>query len=162
MNVLLSGKQTSGYDWNTRGGSRLYHRQRFNSPRMPVIQLAELAHLEDQMARYREDHRKIIETLRSLYVFQDDATISQFLQSHKTVAPVLAEAERHLRQFFGDAILVLRSTTDDQGWDMLYATVQWPGEPADAVIALNAFDNAWWLANSYPVGSNLTLTYRLV
>ena len=45
MNVLLSGKQTSGYDWNTRGGSRLYHRQRFNSPRMPGIQLAELAHL---------------------------------------------------------------------------------------------------------------------
>lgn len=45
---------------------------------------------------------------------------------------------------------------------MLYASVQWPGEPEDAMKALNAFDAAWWLNNSYPAGANLTFTYRLV
>ena len=162
MNGLLPVNQTTGNDWNPRGGSRQYHRQRPTPSRPAGVQLADLAGLEAQMSRYEDEHRKIIETVRSLYVFQDDLAVTEFLMRHRTLPPVLAEAERHLRRFFKDGVLTLRATSDEQGWDMLYATVQWPGEPQEAMDSLNAFDNAWWLNNSYPTGANLTFTYRLV
>jgi hypothetical protein len=163
MNGLLSGSQTSGYDWNLRRGSRQYHRQSSVPTAPPVaVQLAELAGLEEEMNRYENDYKKVIDTVRSLYVFLDETNVSEFLLRHRTVSPILAEAEKHLRQFFKDAVFALRTTTDDQGWDMIYATVQWPGEPEDAMSALNAFDASWWLNNSYPAGVNLTFTYRLV
>jgi hypothetical protein len=162
MNGLLSDNQTSGYDWNSHQGSRQYHRQRYAPARPAAVQLAELTALEAQMTRYEADHRKMIETIRTLYVFQDETTVSEFLLRHRTVSPILAEAEKHLRAYFRDAVFALRATTDEQGWDMLYATVQWPGEPKAAIDALNAFDASWWLNNSYPAGVNLTFTYRLV
>jgi hypothetical protein len=162
MNGVYDLNQTSGYDWISRRGARLYHRQRVVPSQTSRIQLSELAGLETEMERYEDEHRNLIRTIRTLYVLQDDESVSEYLQRHRTIPPVLVEAERHLRQFFKDSVLSLRASADEQGWDMLYAIIQWPGEPEDALRSLNAFDDAWWLANSYPAGSGLTFTYRLV
>ena len=162
MNGLYELNQTSGYDWSPREGSRLYHRQRAVPPQPPTIQLSELAGLEAQMAQYQNEHRKLIGAVRSLYVFQDEALVTEYLERHRSLPPLLAEAERHLRQFFKDSVLSLSATSDEHGWDMLYAFVHWSGEPDVAIDALHRFDESWWLANSYPAGSSLTFTYRLV
>jgi hypothetical protein len=114
------------------------------------------------MERYENEHLKLIDKIRSLYVMRDEASVSDFLRRHRRLPALLADAEPHLRQFFKDSVLSLRTTTDEHGWEMLYALVQWAGEPDDALNALDAFDDAWWLANSYPAGSSLTFTYRLV
>lgn len=105
MNELLSVNQTSGYDWSARRGSRLYHRQRSAATsRAAAVQLADLAGLEAQMFRYEDEQRKLIETIRTLYVFQDDRAVPEFLSRHRTIPPILAEASRHLREFFKDAV----------------------------------------------------------
>jgi hypothetical protein len=114
------------------------------------------------MERYENEHLKLIDKIRSLYVMRDEASVSDFLRRHRRLLPLLADAEPRLRQFFKDSVLSLRTTTDEHGWEMLYALVQWTGEPDDALRALDAFDDAWWLANSYPAGSSLTFTYRLI
>jgi hypothetical protein len=162
MNGLFELNQTSGYDWSSRRGSRLYHRQRAVPSQPPRIQMSDMAGLEAEMERYEDEHRNLIKTIRALYVFQEDESVSKYLQRHRTIPPILVEAERHLRGFFKDCVLSLRAKADEQGWDMLYVIIQWPGEADDALSLLNAFDDAWWLANSYPSGSGLTFTYRLV
>jgi hypothetical protein len=162
MNVAFQLNQTSGYDWSGRSGARVYHRQKPAAAPLPRTQVSELTELEAQMERYENEHGKLIDKIRSLYVMQDDASVSDFLCRHRRLPPVLAEAEPHLREFFKDSVLSLRATSDENGWEMLYAFVHWPGEPNDAMHALDAFDDTWWLANSYPVGSSLTFTYRLV
>lgn len=45
---------------------------------------------------------------------------------------------------------------------MLYVKAMWPGEPRDALAALDQFEDVWWIANSYPAGTTLTFTYSLV
>jgi hypothetical protein len=162
MNVAYELNQTSGYDWNRRIGARVYHRQKPAPTQSPRLQVSEFAELETQMECYENEHHKLIDKIRSLYVMQDDASVSEFLRRHRQLPQVLADAEPHLRQFFKDSVLSLRTTSDEDGWEMLYAFVQWAGEPGDALRALDAFDDTWWLANSYPVGSNLTFTYRLI
>jgi hypothetical protein len=162
MNVAYELNQTSGYDWSRRTGARVYHQQRAALAPPPRIQLSEFSELETQMKRYEDEHRKLIDKIRSLYVIQDEAFVSEFLRDHRLLPLVLVDAEPHLRQFFKNSVISLRTISDEHGWGMLYAFVEWAGEPDDALHALNAFDDAWWLANSYPAGSALTFTYRLV
>jgi len=162
MNVEYELNQTSGYDWKQPSGARVYHRQKTALTPPSRVQLSELAELEAQMERYEVEHSELINEIRRLYVIEDEASVSEFLRRHRRLSQVLVDAEPHLRQFFKDAVLVLRTTSDEHDWDMLYALVQWSGEPDDALLALDAFDDAWWLANSYPAGSFLTFTYRLV
>jgi len=161
MNVAYEWNQTSGYDWRRSTDARQYHRQQSVDAGMPQIQLSELADLEAQMGRYEGEHRNLIEKIKSVYVLEDEVAVWEFLNTHRRLAPVLVLAEPHLRRCFGDAVLSLRSNSDEHGWEMLYTFVQWPGSPEQAMQALDAFDDEWWLANSYPAGSNLTFTYRL-
>jgi hypothetical protein len=162
MNVEYELNQTSGNDWSRRTGTRVYHRQKAAPAPPPRIQLSEFAELETQMERYEDEHRKLIDKIRSLYVIQDEPFVFEFLRDHRLLPQVLVDAEPHLRQFFKNSVFSLRTISDEHGWDMLYSFVEWAGEPGDALHALNAFDDAWWLANSYPAGSGLTFTYRLV
>jgi hypothetical protein len=113
------------------------------------------------MRRYEDEYCKLIDKVRSLYVMQDEGSVFDFLYRHRLLPPLLVDAEPHLRHFFKDSVLSLRTTSDEDGWEMLYALVHWVGEPDGAVHALNAFDDEWWLANSYSAGLSLTFTYRL-
>lgn len=162
MNALFEPNQSSGYDWGTRAGARVYHRQKPARALPSRNQVSELAELEAQMKRYEDEHRKLTDKIRSLYVIQDEETVSDFLRRHRQIQPALVDAEPYLRKFFKNSVLSLRATSDEQGWEMLYAIVQWEGDPVAAQHSLDYFDDAWWLANSYPAGSNLTFTYRLV
>lgn len=155
--------QTSGFDWSKRDtGERVYYAQLPARTPDHTIQLSELAEIDAQMARYDDEYRQLIERIRVLYVFQDEETIAGFLRSHRRIPILLINAEPQLRRVLGHVVLSLRATTDEHGWQMLYVSALWPGEPEEALRALDSFDEKWWLAHSYPVGSSLTFTYRLV
>ena len=164
MNGVYELNQTSGNDWSApkSADARLYHRQKAVTIDEPRTQLTELADLERQMARHNEEHRSLVEQIRSLYVINDEVDVCGFLNRHRHLPPVLVAAEPYLRRIFKASVISLRATSDEYGWEMLYASVHWSGEPKDALQDLNAFDDEWWIANSCPAGSNLTFTYRLV
>lgn len=107
-------------------------------------------------------NHQLRDDIRRLFVVADERSVFDYLRSHRRVPSLLIESVPHLRRLFGDAALSLRATSDEDGWDMLYATVRWAGEPEDALRALDRFDDEWWLAHSYPAGKSLTFTYDLV
>jgi hypothetical protein len=160
MTALLDFHQTSGNNWET--GGRMYHPQKPTPEPERRIQLSDLADLDYQVVRIDAQHDQLMSEIRRLYVMVNETSVSDYLRSHRRVPPLLVNAVPQLREFFGNVTLSLFATSDENGWDMLYAAVQWRGEPQEALAALDRFDDAWWLANSYPVGASLTFTYKLV
>jgi hypothetical protein len=163
MTGLLENRQTSWNNWETSGTARMYHRQK-PAPEPPSgrVQLSDLADLDSQVLRFEAQHDQLMGEIRRLYVMADERSVADYLRSHRRVPQLLVDAVPSLRRFFENAPISLLAKSDENGWDMLYATVQWPGEPQDALAALDRFDDAWWLANSYPAGTTLTFTYKLV
>ena len=98
---------------------------------------------------------------RAFDTFGNDAEVKDFLQSHKHVTQLLAEAIDHLKKHFDGSMFSLRLRTDEYDDQMLYAVAAWKKEPKKVVMALNALDHEWWLANSSPAGRHLSFTYEL-
>lgn len=72
------------------------------------------------------------------------------------------QALPHLREHFGNIVFALRATSDEYGWQRLYVDALWPGDSTDAFLAIDRFQDAWWIANSHMTAGHLTFTYRLV
>lgn len=163
MNEVYEANQTSGYSWGRRGLEQsVYHLQKPADRPTLIIQASELANLDEQMTRYEAEYQHMIGRLRNLYVLEDEQQTMGFLNGHRSIPQLLVDAEPQLRRFFQNAVLSLRTSSDDHGWEMLYVLILWAGGPDEAIRALDSFDDAWWLAHSYPAGSSLTFTYRLV
>jgi len=83
----------------------------------------------------------------------DDAqhTLHTFLQQHPVVHQLLREAEVPLRTAFGDGVtLAFTVETDPEtpGWTYLVASIQTSMPLERAQTCLDAFDTAWWLAQT--------------
>lgn len=165
MSNLLE-KQTSGNEWPTpeQGGIL----QPLQTPQQPPSlalrqqQRSIFDNLEAQMVRFAQEHQESLKVVKGFYIFPKDSPVLQFMNSHRGIPQLLADAVPHLRKHFPQTVFTLRSTLDDSGSPMLYAVALWPGEPHDAVVALDQFDDEWWLANAYPAGRFLTFTYDLI
>jgi hypothetical protein len=114
------------------------------------------------MERFESDHNALSERVQTLYVVHDVDKVTAFVKAHRRIPLLLSQAEPYLRKFFGQSIIQLHLSSDENGWEMLYVTILWSGDPEAALVGLDRFDDAWWIANSYPAGTYLTFTYRLV
>jgi hypothetical protein len=79
------------------------------------------------------------------------AHVLDFLQRYPAVATLLEKAEEPLRAAFGpDVTLTLAVETDTEiaGWEYLVAGIRTTRPPAEAHACLQAFDDAWWLAQA--------------
>lgn len=79
------------------------------------------------------------------------ATLKAFLQCHPVVHQLLQEAEAPLRAAFGPEVIVgLTVVTDPEirGWDYVVARIETPMPLEQAEACLEAFDAAWWLAQT--------------
>jgi len=161
MSGLLEYAQTSGNDWG-RGHAGMHGdlQESVDSPE-PRQQLVAFARLEAQMARFEADHQALIDEVRRQYVMPVDSSVEELFQRYRVLPQLLIEAGSYLRRYFGETVFALRSTSDDYGWQTLYVDAIWPGKPNDAMAAIDAFEDAWWIVNSHRSGS-LTFTYRLV
>ncbi len=73
---------------------------------------------------------------------------------------LLLEAVRPLRESFGDKLLQLNASTNDDDIS-LKATILWPGDIASATAALEDFDERWWLDNCSRAHGHLIFDYEL-
>jgi hypothetical protein len=79
------------------------------------------------------------------------AHVLDFLQRHPMVASLLEQAERPLRVAFGpNATLALAVEMDPEipSWEYLVAGIQTARAAEEAHACLQAFDDAWWLAQA--------------
>ena len=79
------------------------------------------------------------------------AHVLDFLQRYPVVASLLEKAEKPLRTAFGpDVTLTLAVETDPEipSWEYLVAGIQTAHAAEQARACLQAFDDAWWLAQA--------------
>lgn len=168
----LSYSQVSGNDWTTPPSEMLYQlvqhvvpihapkpQPRFDEQYVQRIQ----DQIEQQMAQFEADHEAVVTELQRSYVFLNDQAIRSFFKSHRTAPQLLIEAAPHLRRTFGaGTIFNLRAMIDEYGAQTLYVVAVWPGDVRDVRIALERFDEQWWIANSRQASGDITFTYELV
>lgn len=170
--TALSYNQMSGNDWTMPASGMLYQlvqedAQAHAPKARPEID-EQHAHriqkqIEQQMAQFEADHEAAVTELQKTYVFLNDQAIRGFLKSHRTAPQLLTEATPQLRQNFGaGTVFSLRAMTDEDGAQTLYAVVVWPGDVRDVQLALEHFDEQWWIANSHQASGDLSFTYELV
>jgi hypothetical protein len=162
--IELLSNQTSGNDWGPPDRTMLHERQQETSAQsLPHNQRLIFKDLERQMARFEADHVAMIADVRKHYVIPSHSSVSEFLNSHRTLSALLLQAIPNLREHFGaDAVFSLRSPVDDSGTQTLYAVVMWPGGVKEVKAALDRFDDAWWIPNSLQASGYLTFTYELI
>ncbi len=168
----LSYSQVSGNDWTTPPSEMLYQLAQDVAPLhlsnpQPRIneQYAQRVQeqIEQQMAQFEADHEAAVTELQRSYVFLDDRAITSFFKSHRTAPQLLIEAAPQLRRNFGaGTVFNLRPMIDEYGAQTLYVVAVWPGDVRDVRIALEHFDEQWWIANSHRASGDLTFTYELV
>ncbi len=162
MNGLLTVKQTSGNIWLSETARAYFGPEPPRVFRSRPVQLSHLHHLEMQMADFESEHAKLVAEVEKLYVVPQISTIRDFLRRHRRTPQVLIEAYPRLKRFFGAVVFHLEISSANDESEMLYTSAQWPGSPGDALRALESFNDSWWIANSYPTGSIVTFTYRLI
>jgi hypothetical protein len=167
-----SYRQVSGNDWTAPPPEMLYQLVQDLAPIHPPNPQPRIdeqyaqriqEQIERQMAQFEADHEAAVTELHRSYVFLNDHAIRSFFKSHRTAPQLLLEAAPHLRQNFGaGAVFKLRAMIDEYGAQTLYAVAVWPGDVRDVRIALEQFDEQWWIANSRHASGDLTFTYELV
>lgn len=167
----LSYSQVSGNDWTAPPSGMLYelvqqppiHRSK-PQPRIEDQNSHRiLDQIEQQMAQFEADHETAVTQLQRSYVFLNDRAIRSVFRSHRTAPQVLIEAVPWLRRTLGAAtVFNLRASIDESGGQTLYVVAVWPGDVRDVRMALELFDEQWWITNSRQVSGDLTFTYELV
>jgi len=133
-------------------------------PPKPAHGLSRLANSENQMASVGPEHEVPFDQIRKYYVLpKDPSPVLKFLSEHRTSPQILLDGAAHLKDCFGeDAVFNLRAPIDEDGSQMLYAVVMWPGALRDVRQALTRFDEIWWIAHARQASGYLTFTYELV
>ena len=102
-----------------------------------------------------------MKTLKTLYLFRDEAAVTSFLEKHSLLTPLLLQAHGKIEEFFGSCTVVLESSVDpdDGNYEELWALIQTNLRAADAVRLLTKFDEEWWLDAS--VSSQELMNFNL-
>ena len=88
-----------------------------------------------------------IKTLKTLYLFRDEPTVTSFLEKHSFLTPSLLQAHKKIEEYFGPSNIILDVSVDpdDPEYVMLWARVQTTLEAGEAVRELTRFDEEWWV-----------------
>lgn len=167
MNATLLdnvGRQTSGNDWTPVISLSLY--DAFQETQALTAEFCSqddaFQKFEKEMAHFEAEHEALLNEVRKHYVFSDYAPIRMFLSSRRSIPNLLLAASLYCSKYFGAGTVVnLIVEVDEEGPQMLYAVIMWPGKLVDIRDAFRRFDDEWWIPNSLEAGGNLTFTYEL-
>lgn len=160
---LIDNRQPTGSNWGPIvPGMIEYGTQEIPSVPNQISTISILAKLEDQMVSFESEHRSAVAELARNYIFSQETSVEEFLRSHRTLPQLLVAALPYLRQQFGSIVFSLRTVSDEYGWQTMFVDALWPGLAADALAALDRFEDEWWIANSSAAAGCLNFTYRLV
>lgn len=88
---------------------------------------------DNDIDQIRSENRDLLDSLLSVYVFEDGSKVRSFLEDHPSVPDVLSEAAPFLKKSFGDAtILQLQIPPDEDIPVAVYAVALWDGPRGDA------------------------------
>jgi hypothetical protein len=114
-------------------------------------------------SRERDISDSPTQELEQNYVIVDHEAIDAFLQSNRSAISILREAPSALSVVFGPkAKKVLRVVEDDEGSRTLFCFVVFDGHLTEAMRALKAFDENWWLDRCAQVAGKLNFDFELV
>ena len=100
--------------------------------------------------------------LDKAYVMPERSAIKKFISDHR-LRGLLIDAVKHLDAAFGvGAIKRLELIRDDEGFENLCCSILFAGPPANARLALRAFDARWWLAHCQQADGRLNFDFELV
>lgn len=102
-----------------------------------------------------------LEQLEQHYILEGKNALTALLQEQRDLPAILTEAVPQLRRWFGDRLLQLKATSDDDNV-IARGSVVWPGSLQDAEAALAAFDQNWWLENCVRSHGYLVFDFELV
>ncbi|MGH7453772.1 MAG: hypothetical protein ACRENG_20650 [bacterium] len=92
------------------------------------------------------------EALGKLYTFRRPMEVSEFLEAHPFLVPLLVEAHDKIGEHFEpQPEVVLEVVADPEADDdrQLVAFIQSGVDPAEALLRLDKFDKGWWLKASH-------------
>lgn len=87
-------------------------------------------------------------SLEDIFVFRRARNVTEFLEEHPYLCPLLFEAYDRIQEHFGPRPQVtLEVVTDPEATDdrMLYAFIATRLPPEEALEKLDQFDEEWWL-----------------
>jgi hypothetical protein len=162
-NQLIDNHQPTGSNWGPVVLA-MFERGIQETPSLPEqpTTISVLASLEEQMMAFEKEYVSNVAELARHYIFSQEASVKDFLRSHRALPQLLLSALPHLRRHFGNIVFSLRAASDDDGWQALYVDALWPGHATDALAAIDQFEDQWWIANSSAAAGSLNFTYRLV
>lgn len=115
---------------------------------------------EGQRLALRQD--PALAELERVYVIENRAEVTEFIKRNR-VRGLLIEAREPLIAAFGKgAVKRLSLLDDDEGFTTLFCLVLVPGDIAEARLALESFDQHWWLAHSGQTDGKLNFDFELI
>lgn len=112
----------------------------------------------DMMAQQIVDIAKIptiepvLQSLKQLYIFRRSEKVSEFLDTHPLLVPLLVEAYSRIGDYFGpQPQVILEVVTDPEAMDdrQLVAFIRTDLHPAEALARLDRLDKDWWFEASH-------------
>jgi len=88
------------------------------------------------------------QSLEQLYTFRRPLEVSQFLDTHPFLVPLLVEAHGKIEQYFGpspDVVLQVVTDPEAQGLVKMFGYIVTPLTPEEAGKRLQQFDREWFL-----------------
>lgn len=103
-----------------------------------------------------------LDELEWAYVFNNRSAVSAFVQRNR-IREFLLEAREPLNAAFGEAaVKSLTLVEDDEGFTTMFCLILFAGDILTAKLALQAFDEGWWLVRSAQVGGKLNFDFELI
>jgi hypothetical protein len=101
-----------------------------------------------------------LQALEQLYIFRRPEEVSEFLEAHPFLVPLLEEVHEKIAQYFGPTSeVVLEVVTDPEAVDdrELFAFIRTSLPPDEALGKLDRLDQEWWLDESDRAENNLCI-----
>ena len=131
MNGVLDN-QKSGNDWVTPNHAMLHERIQNVPAETATIhpQRSFIRDIEAQMQQFEREYQGAVAEVRKFYVLPTDLSALDFLNDHRALPQLLIDAAPQLKKYFGDTVFTLRATSDEYGWQSLFADAMWAGDAA--------------------------------
>ena len=119
--------------------------------------------LEKEMADFKAMQEAIAKELQHRFGMASDTIVLDFLANHRSLPHLLIEAFDRLQDEFGAGTTVnLEVSTDEHGYQTLYAVTLWKNAATQAAIAFDSFIENWWIHRMSAATSDIAFVYRLI
>src|SRR5580658_7076037 len=151
MPVVASPSHQTGWTFDARVGEQTTRSRSTYCIEVPATRSDLVSWLQDNGMGWSESFYTspgAVEVIFGLYSCRERDRVGAYLESHRGVLPVLAEAHRCIQAYFGSGTPVVLSVIPepaDHGIAELFALIATSLPVEQALAAMRRFDEEWWL-----------------